>query len=380
MNNKVFYAKCEALKDKINPFAVLVQCNWETRAKGQPWASELFLKANNAAGLKAWNGWKGPVYEKVSWESENGKRVERVSRFCKYSSVDEFLVNYAAKLEANYPLVLERKDNFWGAEDGLLSGKYKWATDPVYMEHLFKGNIELAKEIFGSLWKNKLLNALDYAMCHKYMTKSNSELALKLLREASVNASTPSRGMEVKLDRRNISVAIDFGHGGFDSGACGGGLKEKDLNREYGEALGRELSHRGYEVRYTRVGDTFVGLKERAGLANDWGVKFFLSIHFNSIASEKPRGMEVWLANSAGSLSHSFARYLVQEWGKALSTPIRGIKKRDLTVLACTRMPSALVELAFVSNEEDRGCARNAEWKASAVCAIANALDEAMKG
>lgn len=383
MNNKEFYARCGALSGRLNAYAALVQCNWETRSGGRPWSSELFVEANNGAGLKAWSGWQGPVYEKVSWESEGGRRVERVSRFCKYGSVDEFLANYADKLSACYPLVSARRDNFWGAEDGLISGQFKWATDPIYAEHLFRGNVELAKEIFGGMWRNKLLNALEYAMGRKYMTPAHTDLALRILREATVADKTPVRGSEVRQDAGGIAIAVDFGHGGHDSGACGGGLRESALTRIYGEALGRELTRRGYDVHYTRVGDEYVGLRERAERANGLGVKLFLSIHFNSVdGTDKPRGMEVWLANSAGATSHTFARYLVSEWGKALpaAAPIRGIKKRDLTVLAYTRMPAALVEIAFISNAEDRRCVQDAKWRECAVSAIANAVDRTFEG
>ncbi|MCD8232770.1 MAG: N-acetylmuramoyl-L-alanine amidase [Cloacibacillus porcorum] len=379
MDNREFYALCMAHAGQFNPYAALVQCNWETRGSGgHPWSSELFLQANNCAGLKAWSGWKGDVYEKVSWESVNGKRVDRLSRFCRYPSVDAFLGDYAAKLAANYPLSAARKDNFWGALDGLVSGSYRWATDPDYMERLFRVAAALGREIFGSMWRNKLLNALEYAMSRKYLTQTNTDTAMRVLQEATRGNRSPVNAKEVFSDAGGIPVAIDFGHGGRDPGCVSCGFMEKDCTRLYGEALGRELSRRGYEVFYTRVGDEYVGLRDRADKANGWKVRFLLSVHFNSVPDNgKPNGMEVWVSDSAGQTSRSFARYLVNEWK---ISPCRGIKRKGLTVLACSYMPAALVEVAFLSNAADRRNMQEAKWRDKAVTAMANALDAALKG
>lgn len=378
MNNKEFYALCMAHAGQFNPYAALVQCNWETRSEGRPWSSELFLQANNCAGLKAWNGWQGEVYKKVSWESVNGERVDRVSRFCRYPSVEAFLRDYAAKLAANYPLAVARKDNFWGALDALVSGKYRWATDPNYIERLFRVATALGKEIFGGAWRNKQLNALEYAMSKNYLTQANADIAMRTLREATRGDRSPISAKEVATDAGGIPVAIDFGHGGRDPGCISGVFREKEFTREYGEALGKELTRRGYEVFYTRVGDEYVGLKERANKANEWKVRFLLSIHFNSVAGNgKPGGMEVWIADSAGRTSQTFARRLVGEWK---ISHVRGIKKRGLTVLACSYMPAALVEVGFLSNAADLRNVQEPEWRDWAVTAMANALDSTLKG
>ncbi len=59
---------------------------------------------------------------------------------------------------------------------------------------------------------------------------------------------------------------------------------------------------------------------------------------------------------------------------------MRGIKKRGLTVLACSYMPAALVEIGFLSNAADLRNVQEAEWRDQAVTAMANALDSTLKG
>ena len=86
-----FYTLALKHKSKINPFGALCQCNWETRTNGRPWESELFKRANNAAGIKSGVGWHGDIYEKVSWEQRpDGTRYDKKSAFRKYISVDDF--------------------------------------------------------------------------------------------------------------------------------------------------------------------------------------------------------------------------------------------------------------------------------------------------
>ena len=171
MNNALFYSKLLSHKGIINPFAALCQCNWETRRSGKPWQSELFLKANNAAGLKKWGGWSGDVYNKVSWEQQkDGTKVDRVSSFCKYPTADDFISNYVLKIKEDYPACKTASDSLWGYFAGLYKGRIgSWATDHTYFERLCGVAIELAPEFLGNTWKSKLQTSLTYSIQKQYL-------------------------------------------------------------------------------------------------------------------------------------------------------------------------------------------------------------------
>ena len=80
-----------------------------------------------------------------------------------------------------------------------------------------------------------------------------------------------------------MKIFIDAGHGGSNPGAVGpNGLKESDVNLDVALRLGRLLSSRNYEVKYSRISNINIGLRERATLANQWGADYFISIHCNS--------------------------------------------------------------------------------------------------
>ena len=123
MDNLTFYQLALKHKSKINPFGALCQCNWETRTNGRPWESELFKRANNAAGIKAGASWQGSIYDKVAGNNcPTGLGMTKNLRSEKYSRRMTFLSDYADKISATYPHCA--LDNFWGYFAGLYKGKY----------------------------------------------------------------------------------------------------------------------------------------------------------------------------------------------------------------------------------------------------------------
>ena len=80
------------------------------------------------------------------------------------------------------------------------------------------------------------------------------------------------------------TVVIDPGHGGKDTGALGAISKEKDLNLTVALLTGDYIKKNFPDVKviYTRERDVFVGLNERAMIANRNNADVFISIHCNS--------------------------------------------------------------------------------------------------
>ncbi|MCS7085324.1 MAG: N-acetylmuramoyl-L-alanine amidase, partial [Bacteroidia bacterium] len=79
-------------------------------------------------------------------------------------------------------------------------------------------------------------------------------------------------------------VVLDPGHGGKDPGAAGAIAKEKDLALQVAlkvKALLRQKAPH-VKVEMTRGDDSFVGLHERAEMANQKKADLFVSIHCNS--------------------------------------------------------------------------------------------------
>ena len=84
------------------------------------------------------------------------------------------------------------------------------------------------------------------------------------------------------------TVVIDPGHGGKDSGALGAISKEKDLNLTVALLTGDYIKKNLPDVKviYTRERDEFIGLNERAMIANRNNADVFISIYCNSTDSK----------------------------------------------------------------------------------------------
>lgn len=153
-----------------------------------------------------------------------------------------------------------------------------------------------------------------------------------------------------------IKIAIDPGHGGKDPGAVGpGGVREKDINLQVALRTADILEDKGHQVFLTRDTDKYLGLTERASLANAWGAHVYLSIHCNAAENRQAVGFEVW--TSVGKTkSDVVAGVLYNVWAKRFpENALRNTKggqgkERNFTVLTKTNMPAVLVELDFISN------------------------------
>ena len=112
----------------------------------------------------------------------------------------------------------------------------------------------------------------------------------------------------------------------------------------------------GQKVKLTREVDIEDdGLNWRAEIAAKFHADIFISIHCNSAENPEAHGTEVWYypGSEAGrDLACSIQAALVQN----CHTTDRGVKTNDTwAVLKATDCPAVLVEMAFISNEEERG-------------------------
>jgi N-acetylmuramoyl-L-alanine amidase len=96
-----------------------------------------------------------------------------------------------------------------------------------------------------------------------------------------------AKSKKVTNSHRYEHVVIDAGHGGHDSGAIGGGKKEKDLVLQIAKRLEKQLKKRGHPVHMTRKKDRFLKLPQRTKIADKKKASVFISIHANSVPKRK---------------------------------------------------------------------------------------------
>ncbi len=206
------------------------------------------------------------------------------------------------------------------------------------------------------------------------------------------------------LEKRTYKVkkvVIDAGHGGKDPGCHGKSSKEAEVALKVALALGTRIHEEMSDVKviYTRDKNEFVELHDRAGIANKNNADLFISIHCNS-GNPKANGHETYtmgLHTSQGNLEVAKREnsvilqednYLEKYDGFDPNSPIahilfsnfqnafidnslhfaskvedhleekaghksRGVKQAGFLVLWKTTMPSALIEIGYLTNAEE---------------------------
>lgn len=144
----------------------------------------------------------------------------------------------------------------------------------------------------------------------------------------------------------------DAGHGGKDSGAPGvHECLEKDIVLDMANRVDNYLKNQDIKNINTRTTDVFLSLSERTNKANSLGVNSFVSIHCNSSDNPNAQGLETYCYKfKYRALADAIHSELIQE---GLYTKNRGVKEGDLHVIRETNMDACLVELGFITNQED---------------------------
>lgn len=163
------------------------------------------------------------------------------------------------------------------------------------------------------------------------------------------------------LDEKKI-IVIDPGHGGNDSGAIGvNNLKEKSITLEIARLIS-ELAEKNHnktvEIYQTRYSDTLISLSDRGKLAKVLNVDLFLSLHCNHSDNPNARGVEIYVFNQRSKFLDEatwFGFQLQADLNDKLGFESRGVKFANFQVLRETTdfMPSVLLELGFLSNEDE---------------------------
>lgn len=373
------YALFAKHKNIVNPFAAVCQCRHETSYQGLPWNSELCLKANNLAGVKRGKDWQGGVHTKKTWEQgSDGKRYDVVAEFRKYPDIEAFVADYATKIRRDYPLCSASADNLWGYFSGLFKGRLgSWATDLAYLERMIDKALELAPVFFGEAWEQKIYRAFDFALANNRLLPGHAGTISRRI------ADTAKKEAPARL---SPLVAIDAGHGNPDPGAVSrDGLREADVVLVVAKATAEALQHKGCGVLMTRMesaalnSDKSLDLKRRVEMADAADVTCFVSIHANAAGNSEAHGIEV--LKHPGDMTETLAESILSALVAATGLRNRGVKERtDLYVLRNTKMPAALAELAFLSNQAEAKLLGDPAWQKRAGEAIASGIVSYLEG
>lgn len=167
------------------------------------------------------------------------------------------------------------------------------------------------------------------------------------------------------------SVVLDAGHGGTDYGAIRAGINEKDINLDVTKRVQAILQSKGVATCMTRESDEFVSLEDRTKITTSRCPDIFVSLHVNSAGSSSATGLETHYYRPD---SFELAQVVHSCLTATIKSPDRGLKKSRFYVIKNTTVPAILVEIGFISNDQERAELVSEQRKEETAKAIAEGV------
>ena len=184
---------------------------------------------------------------------------------------------------------------------------------------------------------------------------------------------TQRLGQRNGVPKRRAIVLIDPGHGGKDPGAIGiGGLQEKNVILPIAIQVVALLQEQGVQTVMTRDNDYFVELGSRVAKAEGVQADLFVSIHANSMPANRSdiNGLETYYFDSGQRLAQTIHNNVLQR----VDIQDRRVRRSRFFVLRKSSMPSVLVEVGFVTGNEDARRLANSDYRDQMAAAIARGI------
>lgn len=200
----------------------------------------------------------------------------------------------------------------------------------------------------------------------------------------SSGAFTEDEQMAASAEAKEITIAIDAGHGGDDPGKVGiNKVLEKEINLAISKKLEACLKKQKIRVEMTRQSDEGLydassrnkkqeDMRRRCEKIDQADPLFTVSIHQNSYTSESVHGPQVFYythSTEGQEIAKSIQDALNE--GLQVDRP-REIKANDTYyLLKKTKKPTVIVECGFLSNESEAALLATEEYQekvAQAIC------------
>ncbi len=241
----------------------------------------------------------------------------------------------------------------------------------------------------------------------------HERIVVDVLRPGSAETVVPE--VEIKPAARPFVVIVDAGHGGMDPGAVRQRVNEKTIVLDIAREMARLINALpGYRAHLTRSGDYGLELWERVDFAKRKEGDLFLSVHCNTHSNSDIDGMEVYFLSLQGATDREAKEladkenaaqlvgldptathdelvmdilmdlkmtqvlkesaqlsHHILDAGKA-SGVVKGrrVKQAGFHVLNSLAMPSALVEVAYMSNRDDMKVLRDRNGRRDLAAAV----------
>lgn len=187
------------------------------------------------------------------------------------------------------------------------------------------------------------------------------------------------------LPLSGTTIVIDPGHGGPDGGAVGkDDTMEKDIALAVSRKIQDYLLQTGAIVYLTREEDTDLAADDTQGLSkrkaedirnrlafiDEKEADFFITLHLNALPSTKWHGAQTFYYPQSNESRH-LASMIQQEIIRNMENTTRSpLAINNLYLLKHAKVPGALVEIGFLSNETERELLKQEDYQQQMAASI----------
>ena len=175
-------------------------------------------------------------------------------------------------------------------------------------------------------------------------------------KDGAMDGSVPVISDQFEMEPA-ATVILDPGHGGSDGGAVamlnGEEIAEKDIDVAVTNLVKMLLERKNIQVLLTRTEDVDMDLKARTRFANGTDADLFVSLHCNTVEdSREANGLECYYEKQ-GEKGKTLAENIMAAAEATGKIETRELRTEMMYVVRFTDMPATLVEMGFMTNEEE---------------------------
>jgi N-acetylmuramoyl-L-alanine amidase len=154
------------------------------------------------------------------------------------------------------------------------------------------------------------------------------------------------------LKPKHLLVAIDAGHGGTNSGASGvtSNVLEKDYTLKIASQVQKYLKRKKFKTYMTREADSSLDMIQRTTMLRERDPDLLISIHLNSSSNATVKGVSTYYRYIG---FRPLSQYILNRMLELRLNNFGNIGSFNFALSGPTEYPNCLVEVAFLSNEED---------------------------
>ena len=157
------------------------------------------------------------------------------------------------------------------------------------------------------------------------------------------------------LKNEKMTIVIDAGHGGKDPGA----KIDEELESKIVESIAKKIKalngNEDLKIILLREDDSFVSLSDRVNKINEINPDLLISLHLNASKNTNEKGVNAYVSSQNEFYEKSLvkANILIDNISNS-NLAKGGVKDANLYIIKNSKCPAILLEIGYLSNENDK--------------------------